>query len=101
MKRCLVRPSICWPAPKGSPANRGIFTPALSRFLTTCCSKSSLGAELRRGHLNLFDCATPRSFCGLQGRKGSFAMIETVTAVLGLVSAGIFLAHAFEGYRSR
>jgi len=28
-------------------------------------------------------------------------MIETVTAVMGLVSAGIFLAHAFEGYRSR
>jgi hypothetical protein len=54
-----------------------------------------------RQPLNLFDCATGRSFCGLQGRKGTFAMIETVTAVLGLVSAGIFLAHAFEGYRSR
>jgi hypothetical protein len=25
-------------------------------------------------------------------------MIETVIAVMGLVSAGIFLAHAFEGY---
>jgi len=28
-------------------------------------------------------------------------MIETVTAVMGLVSVGIFLAHAFEGYRYR
>ncbi len=28
-------------------------------------------------------------------------MIETVTAVMGLVSVGIFLAHAFESYRSR
>jgi hypothetical protein len=28
-------------------------------------------------------------------------MIETVTAVLGLVSAGIFLAHAFDSYRFR
>jgi hypothetical protein len=28
-------------------------------------------------------------------------MIETVTAVLGLFSAGIFLAHAFEGFRTR
>lgn len=28
-------------------------------------------------------------------------MIETVTAFLGLFSAGIFLAHAFEGFRSR
>jgi hypothetical protein len=35
------------------------------------------------------------------GRKGTFAMIETVTAVMGLVSAGIFLAHAFEDYRTR
>lgn len=25
-------------------------------------------------------------------------MIETVTALMGLVSVGIFLAHAFEGY---
>ena len=28
-------------------------------------------------------------------------MIETVAAVMGLVSAGIFLAHAFEDYRTR
>jgi len=28
-------------------------------------------------------------------------MIETVTAVMGLVSVGIFLAHALESYRSR
>ena len=26
-------------------------------------------------------------------------MIETVTAVMGLLSAGIFLAHAVEGFR--
>jgi hypothetical protein len=28
-------------------------------------------------------------------------MIETVTALMGVVSALIFLAHAFEGYRTR
>jgi hypothetical protein len=28
-------------------------------------------------------------------------MIEMVSVVMGLVSAGIFLAHAFEGFRSR
>jgi hypothetical protein len=28
-------------------------------------------------------------------------MIETVTAVMGLLSAGIFLAHAVEGFRYR
>jgi hypothetical protein len=35
------------------------------------------------------------------GAQKDFAMIETVTAVMGLVSAGIFIAHAFEGFRSR
>jgi hypothetical protein len=28
-------------------------------------------------------------------------MLETVTTIFGLVSAGIFLAHAFDGFRSR
>jgi hypothetical protein len=27
-------------------------------------------------------------------------MFETMTAVMGLIGAGIFLAHAFEGIRS-
>jgi hypothetical protein len=35
------------------------------------------------------------------GAQWIFAMIETVTAFLGLISAGIFLAHAFDGFRSR
>jgi hypothetical protein len=37
----------------------------------------------------------------MEGRKRTFAMIETLTAVMGLVSAGIFIAHAFDGFRSR
>jgi hypothetical protein len=57
--------------------------------------------DLRFRQLNLFDCAGKQSFCALAGAQRKFAMIETVTAVMGLVSAGIFLAHAFEGYRSR
>jgi hypothetical protein len=73
----------------------------LSRFQTLCCGKSSLGPDIRVRPLNLFDCAARWPFGGLQGRKGNFAMIETVTAVMGLVSAVIFLAHALEGYRSR
>jgi hypothetical protein len=36
-----------------------------------------------------------------QGRKGTLAMFEIMTAVMGLVGAAIFLAHAFEGIRSR
>ena len=35
------------------------------------------------------------------GRKGRFAMFETMTAMMGLVGAAIFVAHAFEGIRSR
>jgi hypothetical protein len=29
------------------------------------------------------------------------AMLETITAVFGIMSAGIFLAHALDGYWSR
>ena len=35
-----------------------------------------------------------------RGHNGTFAMIDSVAAVLGLVSAGIFLAHAIESYRA-
>jgi hypothetical protein len=49
---------------------------------------------------NLFDCARGPSF-GFAGTQGNFAMFEAITAVMGLVSAGVFLAHAFEGVRSR
>jgi hypothetical protein len=37
----------------------------------------------------------------MQGGIWNSAMIETVSALMGLVSAAIFLAHAFEGYRTR
>ena len=42
----------------------------LYRIQTICCSKSSLTTDLRFRPVNLFDCATMESFCGLQGRKG-------------------------------
>jgi hypothetical protein len=32
--------------------------------------------------------------------NGTFAMIDSVAAVLGLASAGIFFAHAIESYRA-
>jgi hypothetical protein len=35
------------------------------------------------------------------GAKWTLAMNEVITAVLGLISIGIFLAHAVEGFRSR
>src|SRR5438093_12481661 len=42
----------------------------LCRFQTICCTKSPLTTDLRFQPVNLFDCATVESFCGLQGRKG-------------------------------
>jgi hypothetical protein len=50
---------------------------------------------------NLFDCARWPPFSVAQGRKGTLAMFETMTAVMGLVGAAIFLAHAIEEIRSR
>jgi hypothetical protein len=35
------------------------------------------------------------------GLQRGVAMIGTITVFFGLLSAGIFLAHAFDGYRSR
>jgi hypothetical protein len=35
------------------------------------------------------------------GAQWTFAMNEVITAILGLISVGIFLAHAFDGFRSR
>jgi hypothetical protein len=49
---------------------------------------------------NPFDCAAWRVVLSAPGAKGRNAMVETVSACLGLISAGIFLAHAFEGFRS-
>jgi hypothetical protein len=42
-----------------------------------------------------------RVVCSPAGRKGRFAMFETMTAIMGLAGAAIFIAHAFEGIRSR
>ena len=50
---------------------------------------------------NSFDCAAGHVVLFALGAQRIFAMIETVTAFLGLFSAGIFIAHAFEGFRSR
>jgi hypothetical protein len=71
---------------------------ALSR--QTCCAKASVRPDLRRPRGILLTVRGAASFSP-RGAQRIFAMIETVTAVLGLFSAGIFLAHAFEGFRTR
>jgi len=40
----------------------GSKLPDLSRFQTNCCIKSSVGADLQFRQMNLFDCASLRSF---------------------------------------
>jgi hypothetical protein len=86
----------------------GNFSSAKSQILG---AGSQDDARLLRGILgrsglcfgagNPFDCARWPPFSVAQGRKGTLAMFETMTAVMGLVGAAIFLAHAFEGIRSR
>jgi hypothetical protein len=70
-------------------------------FWDICCAKSSVTGNVRGLPRNLFDCVGMHVVCSPAGRKGRFAMFETMTALMGLVGAGIFLAHAFEGIRSR
>ena len=54
---------------------------------------------------NPFDCVgTPTvrfRYWLYQGSERIFVMFEAVTALLGVMSAGIFLAHAVDSYRMR
>jgi hypothetical protein len=74
----------------------------VSRFRTSVAANHHLTADRRfAGRILLTVQGRSRSLRVRRGRKGSSEMIETVTAVMGLVSAGIFLAHAYEGFRTR
>ena len=50
---------------------------------------------------NPFDCAARGRLSFMCWALGLFAMLEAFTAVFGIISAGIFLAHAVDGYWSR
>jgi hypothetical protein len=50
---------------------------------------------------NPFDCVLPRAVRSDRWVLGSVAMLEAVTALFGIMSVGIFIAHAIDGYRSR
>ena len=72
-------------------------------FRHICCAKAPVEADCACATRNVFDCVGVRVVCfACAGeRKGSRPMIEMVTAFMGLVGAGIFIAHAFEGVLSR
>jgi hypothetical protein len=51
--------------------------------------------------LKPFDCVTACTVRSAPLGLGIIVMMEAVTAFFGVISAGIFLAHAVDGYRSR
>jgi hypothetical protein len=50
---------------------------------------------------NPFDCVAISAVRSQTLGFGIIAMLEAVTALFGIMSAGIFVAHAIDGYRSR
>jgi hypothetical protein len=50
---------------------------------------------------NSFDCASLHAVRSSRWVIRIVAMLEAVTAFFGIMSAGIFIAHAVDGYRSR
>jgi hypothetical protein len=48
----------------------------------------------------IFDCAGSRDVCSARGRRTT-TMIDTVTALFGVLSASIIVAHAYDGFRAR
>jgi hypothetical protein len=50
---------------------------------------------------NSFDCVATSAVRSSVLGQGIVAMLDAVTALFGVISAGIFLAHAVDGYWSR
>jgi hypothetical protein len=48
----------------------------------------------------VFDCAGSRDVWSVRGRRTT-TMIDTVTALFGVLSASILVAHAYDGFRAR
>jgi hypothetical protein len=65
-----------------------------------CCQKSSAWNGV--GGATRILLTVQRDFSLLKPLgTGMNTMMETITAVFGIMSAGIFLAHALDGYWSR
>jgi hypothetical protein len=65
-----------------------------------CCSKSTVGLRFF-GSVDILLTVQSDSRFVLIGVQRDLAMIEVIAVFFDLFSAGIFLAHAFDGYRSR
>jgi hypothetical protein len=55
---------------------------------------------MRGSHGILLTVRARKAFGSIAG-SGIATMLEAVTAFFGVMSAGIFIAHAVDGYRSR
>ena len=75
-------------------------TSDLRGFGTYVARNPHLRPIVRRFHEILLTVRACASFASC-GAQRMFAMFEMVTALMGLVGAGIFIAHAFEGVLSR
>jgi hypothetical protein len=80
---------------------QGSYASSSCGDLGQCCPKSSQGLQKPSHPLNSFDCVWARAvrFPALGLRIT--AMLEAFTALFSVISAGIFIAHAVDGYRSR
>jgi hypothetical protein len=79
---------------------RGCFRLFTGPFRRACCSKSSLTFESLTALGILLTVQGRKAFGPIAG-SGIDTMFEAVTAFFGVMSAGIFIAHAVDGYRSR
>jgi hypothetical protein len=80
--------------------SRHAWTRNLVGFGTYVAQNPQSEPIVRTIHEILLTVRACASFCSRAGQR-MFAMFEMVTAVMGLVGAGIFIAHAFEGVLSR
>lgn len=80
--------------------SRHAWTRNLLAFGTYVAQNPQSRPIVRTIHEILLTVRACTSFCSC-GAQRMLAMFEMVTAVMGLVGAGIFIAHAFEGVLSR
>ena len=75
--------------------------PALSRRDARLLHKIIIKISKFNFSRNSFDCVATSAVRSLALGLRIVAMLDTVTALFGVISVGIFLAHAVDGYWSR
>jgi hypothetical protein len=81
-------------APRAHRAVAGKSSAGVLQEITSALAKSGW---LR----NSFDCVSPRAVRSWRLGYGIVVMLDAFTALFGVISVGIFIAHACDGYWSR